>query len=79
MIIKSIFLAILASVFAATFSIGDSVITRDLQSALYENRLAVVVNNPTQNEQGETLYPVIFWMGLKNPDGPFSGTKNLGP
>lgn len=79
MLFKAFFLTLAASVFAATFRIRDLVVTRGLQAATFEDRLAVVVGDAIQDEQDQTRYPVIFWMGVNHPQGPFSVRRTIKP
>lgn len=79
MLFKVFFFTLVASVFAATFRIRDLVATRGLQAATFEDRLAVVVGDAVQDEQDQTRYPVVFWMGVNHPQGPFSLRKTIKP
>lgn len=77
--IYALFSFLFASALAATFAIKDLVMTHGLQTAAFEDRLAVVVDDAVQDEQNQTRYPVIFWMGFDNPVGPFSAPKTIKP
>jgi hypothetical protein len=77
MLLPVVFLIALASVITATISVGSAVITHGLQTAMYENRLAVVVGEAVQDRLSQTRYPVIFWLGLDNPGSSFSLPKRV--
>lgn len=79
MLFKVFFLTLAASVFAAAFRIRDLVVSHGLQTAAFEDHIAVVVGDAVQDDQGQTRYPVVFWMGLGHGNGPFSARKTIKP
>jgi hypothetical protein len=77
MLLLNVFFAVLASVITATFRVRDLVVTSGLQTSHYENRIAVVVGDAVLDEQGQTRFPVVLWMGVHNTKGPFSLRKAI--
>lgn len=73
MLLRSLALFSLATVFAAVFHVKDLVMTKGLTTEKFDRRVALVVGDASTDDAGTTRYPVIAWMGL-NAAEPFSAS-----
>jgi hypothetical protein len=79
MLFNVVILTVFASVFAATFNIGDVVLIQGLQNVEYENRVAVVVEDALEDNLGQTRFPVMAWMGFDPSKSSISRPINIKP
>jgi hypothetical protein len=72
MLFKAFLLSSFACVVTASFHLNDAVVSYGLQTDTYDCRLGVIVGDSILDKEGQSRYPVVFWMGHDKLQNRFS-------